>query len=106
MAFDVSKLTLGEIAKVEELSGFGIGLIEDPATPKGKLFVALAYIIQKRNDPTYTLAKAEGLTLVEAEQIVTGGAEALDEALAPFPTVPATVSEQSSQLSSQNSSSI
>jgi hypothetical protein len=90
MAFDVSKLTLGEIAKVEEISGYGIGMIEDPATPKGKLFVALSYVIQKRTDPTYTLARAEGLTLVEAEQIVTGGAENEEERPPfPMPTAPA-----------------
>lgn len=97
MAFDVSKLTLGEIAKVEEISGFGIGLIEDPATPKGKLFIALAYVIRKREEPTYTLAKAEQLTLIEAEQIVTGGEDVLEEALAaPFPTQPAPGVELSS----------
>lgn len=105
MAFDVSKLTLGEIAKVEELSGYGIGMIEDPATPKGKLFVALAYIIQKRSDPTYTLAKAEQLTLIEAERIVTGG-DAIVDGAAVFPTQPAPASEQSSHGNWPNSSSI
>lgn len=107
MAFDVSKLTLGEIAKVEELSGFGIGLIEDPATPKGKLFVALAYVIEKRRDPTYTLAKAEALTLIDAERIVSGGEAELAEVVAsPFPTQAAPGSGQSSPENWPNSSSI
>lgn len=106
MAFDVSKLTLGEIAKVEELSGYSVGLIEDPATPKGKLFVALAYVIQKRIDPTYTLARAEQLTLIEAEAIVTGGDAVVYGAAQPFPTQPAPGPELSSRENWPNSSSI
>jgi hypothetical protein len=107
MAFDVSKLTLGEIAKVEELAGFGIGLIEDAATPKGRLFIALAYVIEKRRDPSYTLARAEQLTLVDAERIVSGGEDVLADAVqTPFPTQPASVSEQSSPNNWPNSSSI
>lgn len=70
MAFDVSKLTLGEIAKVEELSGVAVGLIEDAGTPKGRMFAALAYVMKKRDDPSYTIAKAEALTLDEVTEML------------------------------------
>lgn len=59
---NVNKLTLGEIAKVEELAGTGIASFGDDTAPKGKLMAALAFIIKKRTDKDFTFAQALELT--------------------------------------------
>ena len=67
---DVTSLTLGEIAKVEEMSGLPIAALGDPEKPKGKLLVALAYVIKKRENPKFTQLEAEALTMADIEGII------------------------------------
>lgn len=89
MAFDVSKMTLGEIAKVEQIAGISVSLIEHDEAPKGMLLAGLAYVIQKRSDPSYTLARAEALTLEEATDMLDTDADSDDpEADAGEPAFP------------------
>lgn len=85
-AFDVSTLTLGEVAKVEEISGVAVGLIEDATVPKGKLFAALVYVVQKRSDPKYTLAMAMDLSLDDATNLLGGSSP--DDAVAGLAAAP------------------
>ena len=67
---DINKLTIGEIAKVEELSGRAIGELGNEEAPKGKLLVALAYVIKKRQDKDFTMVKAEALTMDEVSELL------------------------------------
>lgn len=56
---DIDKLTIGEIAKVEELSGQSISVLGDDSTPKGKLMAALLFVNKRREvGPSYTWAQA------------------------------------------------
>jgi hypothetical protein len=69
--FDVNTLTLGEIAKVEQLSGQPIVSIGDQAAPKGAALAALAMVIKRRTgDPRFSWDAAQNLTMAEAMEIV------------------------------------
>lgn len=68
--FDVNKLTMGEIARVEELSGQSIAMFGEDETPKGKFLAALVYVFKRRSEPKYTWNEACGLTLPEASEIL------------------------------------
>lgn len=67
---NVDKLTMGEIATVEDLSGLGIGALGDENAPKAKLIAALAFVIKKREDSKFTFAKALALSLDECTALI------------------------------------
>lgn len=85
---DLSKLTLGEVAKIEELSGQSIGAIGDETAPKGLALAALAFIAKRREDPTYKWNAAQELTLDDANEIL-GLNETKEETPAPLDEAPA-----------------
>ncbi|SNS41655.1 hypothetical protein SAMN06309944_0167 [Micrococcales bacterium KH10] len=64
--FDVSKLTLGEIGKVESLANVSIDSIGSDGAPKGLLLAALVFVKQKRENPTYTWNEACELDMATA----------------------------------------
>lgn len=68
--FTINSLTLGEVAKVEELSGLSITAVSDVASAKGRLLAALAFAVQKRATPAFTWNDALGLTIDEANAIL------------------------------------
>lgn len=68
---DITNLTLGEVATVEELAGRSLSTLNDENTPKGKIMAALAYVIIKRDDPKYTMRQAEGLTMEDVNKLFT-----------------------------------
>jgi hypothetical protein len=72
MAFDINKLTLGEVARIEEIAGQPVSLFADDAAPKGRLLIALAYVANRRHDPSYTLEQAEALTMPELQEVMGG----------------------------------
>lgn len=68
---DINALTLGEISKIEELSGSPITLLGEDETPKGAMLAALVFITKRRSgEPTYTWNDAQGVTLDEANAIL------------------------------------
>lgn len=71
--FNPSDLTLGEVAAVEDLSGRSIDSLGEEGSPKGKLLAAIAYVVKRRQDPTFTFNQALGLSLSEVENIVDFG---------------------------------
>jgi len=73
MSFDISKLTLGEYAQVEDLSGLPISAMADETKPKVKQQIALAYVIKKRSDPTFTYSQAEALTMNDLQELLGSG---------------------------------
>lgn len=74
--FDIQKLTLGEIDKVESLAGASIGQLGEDETPKGKMLAALAFVVKRRqqsaegNPPSFTWHEAMDLTMNEANDIL------------------------------------
>lgn len=66
--FDFEQLTLGEVATIEDLSGFGIGAL-DQGTPQGKFLAAIYMVVQRRSgDPTFTFNQALAVPMVEAQK--------------------------------------
>ena len=67
---DINKLTLGEVATVEDMAGLPIAALSDDSKPKGKLLVALAFVINKRTNPKYTKLEAEALTMDDISTLI------------------------------------
>lgn len=81
---DVERLTMGEIATVEKLSGLPIDALGDEDAPKGNLLAALAMIAKRRNgDPGFKWGDALGLTMPQVSEIL--GIEDDDDADAETP---------------------
>ena len=69
---NTSKLTVGEIAVVEKLSGQGIFMMDDPTAPKGEMLAALAYVVKKRENPEFKHDEARKMTIEEIMEIIGG----------------------------------
>lgn len=69
---DIKNLTMGEISKVEELSGMPIAALADDDKPKGKLMAALAFVVKRREDPKFTLEAANNMTMDEINALLLG----------------------------------
>lgn len=76
---DIQNLTLGEIAKVEEVSGRALAELSDDTAPKGALLTALALVIKRRENPKYSLEDAQNLTMKDIEALLAGDDEAKKE---------------------------
>jgi hypothetical protein len=61
MAIDFDSFTLGEIVELEDLSGVPVSQFADETRPRGRMMAALAYIIRKREDSTFTFTDALNL---------------------------------------------
>ncbi|MBM7770897.1 hypothetical protein JOD54_001101 [Actinokineospora baliensis] len=59
----VDDLTVGEIDDIEEVIGASIDSIGAPGARKGKFLLALALVMKRRDDPTYTIEQARGLRI-------------------------------------------
>ncbi|HZX00359.1 MAG TPA: hypothetical protein VFF10_09875 [Trueperaceae bacterium] len=75
--FDVKSLTLGEIDRIEELSGRSIDSIGDDGAPKGKMLAAMVFVMKRREHlaagrpPSPTdWNDALGMTMVEANAVL------------------------------------
>ena len=55
---DVTKLTIGEMAKVEELSGSPMGHFGNDDKPQAMLMAALVFVLKKRENPDFKFAQA------------------------------------------------
>lgn len=72
---DISTLTIGEIAKIEDLSGQAVSALENDETPKGLLLGALVFVFKRRGrtpeepgDPTFKWNQALATPLTEAQE--------------------------------------
>jgi hypothetical protein len=61
------ELTLGDIEMIEDLSGQPIGWLGNTDKPQGKMMVATAFAVGRRDDPKYTMEQARKMR-VEVEQ--------------------------------------
>lgn len=65
---DVSRLTLGEIAKVEDLSGLSISQLGEDTTPAGKFTAALVFVAARRQGQTPTWAECLDMDMETAHR--------------------------------------
>jgi hypothetical protein len=72
----MKQLTLGEIAKVEDLTGRSI---DDPDQPRGKYLIALTYVLARRDKPDFTYEDAENMDASEAGEVVTAFFDEVNE---------------------------
>jgi hypothetical protein len=64
----MSDLTLGELAKVEELGGKAIKYLEDDEHPgQIRMIMALMYVTEKRENPNVTFMQMENKTLEDLQ---------------------------------------
>ena len=47
-------LTIGEMAKIEELSGLSVAQFDDNDKPRGLFMAAMAFVVKKREEPKLT----------------------------------------------------
>lgn len=73
--FDINKLTMGEVASVERIGNAAITSFGSDTQPQGELMTGLAFVIKRRQDPSWTLAQAQALTLGETMDIVRAAGE-------------------------------
>ena len=66
----INRLTVGDIAAVEDLAGAGISVLGDENAPKGKLMAALCFVVKRKQDKDFTFAKAMDLTMAEVQEIL------------------------------------
>lgn len=66
---NVNKLTLGEIAKVEELSGISINQVGGDA-PQGKAMAALVFVLKRREDIKFTFNDAMNMAMDEVNTVL------------------------------------
>ena len=59
---NVEDLTLGEVEEVENYAGLPLASLADDNAPKGKLMVALGWIMKRKSDPSFTLQQAKMMT--------------------------------------------
>lgn len=59
---DFENITLGEIAEIEEYARMSFSEIGDDKPGVYRLRIALAWVIKRREDPSFTLGQAEQLT--------------------------------------------
>lgn len=69
---DIQNLTLGEIARIEEIAEQPIGDLANDSKPRARLMSALAFVLKKREDPKFTLEDAKALTMSDIEQLLAG----------------------------------
>ncbi len=65
---ELEKMTLGEIAMVEELGGQSIASVGEDNVPMGKMLAALAMVAKRRDGfPTFKFGDALAMTMEEAQ---------------------------------------
>jgi len=73
----INRLTVGDIAIVEEMSGLGMAALGDENAPKGKLMAALAFVVKRKEDKNFTFKDAMDMTMEQIMEIL--GLEADDD---------------------------
>jgi hypothetical protein len=70
MAVRIEQLTLGELALVEKKTGQTVGDFAEKPSVNAMLW--LAFVMRRREDPTFTEKMASELTLDQASEIIGG----------------------------------
>ncbi len=84
MAMDTNKfltnLTLGEVAKIEELSGQSIAQLGEDEAPMGLMLAAFVFVVKRRTDRSFSWNDAHDVTMPDAMAILNGGPVELENA--------------------------
>lgn len=72
---ELSKLTLGDIARIEAYANLPISAISDEVVGATKLRIGLAWAIKKQTDPKFTFEMAESLTMADVNELIDAGDE-------------------------------
>ena len=72
-------LTMSELNMIETKSGMGIGTMADESAPKAALLTAMAWIVKRREVPTFTYEDAGELKQSEVNTILGLDEEKVDE---------------------------
>ncbi len=75
----IKRLTIGEVAAVEEISGVSLTSMADPASPKARVMIALVYTLEKRHNPQVKLNHIQQMTLEQLLQRLTAAGEEGDD---------------------------
>lgn len=68
--FNFDKLTLGEVATIEDLSGVAISSLSEE-TPQGKFLAALTMVAKRRSgEPTFTFNQALNTPMLDAQEFL------------------------------------
>jgi len=70
---DFDSLTLGEVETIETITGSPIDAIMDDGQPRGKVLKVLIWIMEKRNNPKFTIEDAATYTFKQALDLFQGG---------------------------------
>jgi hypothetical protein len=68
------KLTVADIAEVEELSNQPWGVLADSTVPKGRLYQAIAFVLKRKEVPDFTFEQAGLLTMADINELMEGKA--------------------------------
>lgn len=68
----MTKLTVGDIAEIEELSNLPFSALGDASVPKGKLMQAVAYVLKRKTNAAFTMEDAAALSMDEINTLLEG----------------------------------
>jgi hypothetical protein len=69
---DFEDITLGEIEEIEDYAGLPISDIGEERPGVIKLRIALAWVLKRRENPSYTIEDAKKMTAVELTAFFSG----------------------------------
>lgn len=67
---DINSLTVGEVARIEQLASAPIGALADDNKPKGLLMAAFAFVVKYRTNPEFTWDEALNLSLTDVNALL------------------------------------
>jgi len=68
---NINDLTIGELEEIEANTGQPFADLLADDKPRSALLKNIAWIIKRKEDPTFTLKKASALTMEEINQLIT-----------------------------------
>lgn len=66
----MNKLTVGDVAIVEEMSGISISAMGDEDKPKGKMLAAMVYAVKRKQDKDFSYQNALDMTFDEVTEFL------------------------------------
>lgn len=67
---NLDDFTLGEIDMIENITGASIGSVAGEDKPQARFLMAMATVMKKREDPSFTLEDASKLRMTELQEII------------------------------------
>ena len=76
MSFTLEDLTLGDVEDVETYAGQPLASLADASSNKGRLMTALAWVIQRKENPKFSLEDAKKMPMGEITKLLNSEDEA------------------------------